>query len=1292
MRQVLLSEVKCYIKQRIGNIFVVLFVLFFGCSHTVAAPEDSDDNPHRSNILACLQLIVESHEAIIWAILQLEKHQNVHYQEDWFYTMLMSKPARTQQNLQRFYILKQAAFKSAEVSDLSAHPITPTQDPPHLTSGNKRSSRTRGEGYGEGKSELDGYLIADSCIQTSIDQLSKASDFGRELGDSLTEPVHCTSTGREGREKDFSEIKFRVLSGEPPYRFGLKDGMICNVYEHVRGKKGVERRVWFELCVPYIKMPDASLYHMGRGQFLSRDSVRNNQDEEAQQEEAAIMELIRGFEDAMSSRAPMFTKSGTTVNWRDSSGIGHEAKTIGGGQCATVWQIYGENLAFRRYDRHSLRSAVQQAEVQKASNVIHEQLVNARDDQGRLRELVEIGLPMPMSILSSRVFSQFEILHSKDDHYTLFEMQPLILREELVEHFLEELIDTFGDDTATISIPLYHFQSDDAQRTGEEVQRSRTEIWTLIVEGILKQVLIASTNLKELNDQGQRLGIAIDPKVANYQVRFVQHRSSDNHDELVAYLANYDGYPPNLSLFNKENVLFEGGPLYSELDKYFKGFSFTKAFVDRSMSLTTLEKQALKILASVAAQTAKKDLNKQVLQFTLDIVNRWLREHNSEWDVDWTLDDIADYQKKSGRYHSTIRLYLLAAELGALINPDAYSIRSTEFPINDDQTDWLKNVRDRFSVHIMAFFHLDEVDKLEQFLMAILDYDFVSDINTVLDELPEDIAAIAWIAESLIEGEGSEFGRRLCADDFQAKLALNDAFSGYQDERNEPMKTNDYGSLYRVGESRSIPIAFEDVGVLAALAHPDHQLLVGLRGFARLPPTHISKSNGYIGAYPSDIVTMIQERNLGLHVVFEHQTRRSLLAGLYGTPEVRLVSLLRNVSQFYDEEQPSSVLQGLSRLLDEKNSSSGLTTDLLSRLLLGRTLIVIELDPLDRERFIIRMYKIVSEQEQQGGDVNLRLNVQTLGEDTLRELVREHSSGYYYIFSGDRVESNFILHADRRNEAAYQIENADPHISDVNHNSGTKPPPQRSMTGDIPAIRLENYRVAILSFIHQNGYVQLPVPPSDQHCLYHALTVMLGINEQRMTKEEVMRKLRFFLARLLLQNTLGTISEEAEMNLVSQLGDDALVDMLTELSIEEGRLGGPVYQNNDVWADYNMMLIAAVVFQIDIPFSFFNVHNLGDDANRVLMHAIARRNGTLQMLDAHELESAVRIVYGPGADHWEIVVPESLRDWIGPYVPWIQGQHNIPSPSRCMNQGVSRMNCVKGIEYIFEPSTAFPSI
>ena len=42
-----------------------------------------------------------------------------------------------------------------------------------------------------------------------------------------------------------------------------------------------------------------------------------------------------------------------------------------------------------------------------------------------------------------------------------------------------------------------------------------------------------------------------------------------------------------------------------------------------------------------------------------------------------------------------------------------------------------------------------------------------------------------------------------------------------------------------------IPIAFQDATLLSALAHPDHLLLVGSRGFTLLPPSSILKYNGY---------------------------------------------------------------------------------------------------------------------------------------------------------------------------------------------------------------------------------------------------------------------------------------------------------------------------------------------------------------------------------------------------------------------------------------------------------------
>ncbi|MDP0562054.1 MAG: hypothetical protein QS721_06885 [Candidatus Endonucleobacter sp. (ex Gigantidas childressi)] len=43
------------------------------------------------------------------------------------------------------------------------------------------------------------------------------------------------------------------------------------------------------------------------------------------------------------------------------------------------------------------------------------------------------------------------------------------------------------------------------------------------------------------------------------------------------------------------------------------------------------------------------------------------------------------------------------------------------------------------------------------------------------------------------------------------------------------------------------PVAFQSATLLAALAHPDHLLLVGSWGFAYLPPSSNLKSFGYIG-------------------------------------------------------------------------------------------------------------------------------------------------------------------------------------------------------------------------------------------------------------------------------------------------------------------------------------------------------------------------------------------------------------------------------------------------------------
>ena len=56
-----------------------------------------------------------------------------------------------------------------------------------------------------------------------------------------------------------------------------------------------------------------------------------------------------------------------------------------------------------------------------------------------------------------------------------------------------------------------------------------------------------------------------------------------------------------------------------------------------------------------------------------------------------------------------------------------------------------------------------------------------------------------------------------------------------------------------------IPIVLEDAGLLAAFTHPNHLLLVGSWGFAQLPPTCISNSNGYRA---SGVETVLKRKKL----------------------------------------------------------------------------------------------------------------------------------------------------------------------------------------------------------------------------------------------------------------------------------------------------------------------------------------------------------------------------------------------------------------------------------------------
>ena len=1181
-----------------------------------------------------------------------------------------------------------------------------SQNSPHqLVSGlTRRRSSARSETDSPGRAKPDGYFIGDSCLSVSSTTLSSHQRFGSEFRFLQNQHFDFTSPSRAAREWDYTAIKFRVLKEQPTYKFGLKDGMLCNVYEHDRVVRHQNELLWVELCAPYIEVPEASLYAMNNAVFQPINNDIARADTELQEGEARIMLLLRGFEaEAGSAGARMFIGKGNTVSLQTPSGS-DIVKCIGHGQCATVWQPGDYRLVFRRYGGHTYNSATEQAAVQQASNTIHEQLAHARDlRRDKLKQVEDIGLPNPMSLFSTRVLSRFLIQPSQDGHYALYEVQPLIPSDELVEHFLLEFAQLANRQqeaaSLTTKVPLYRLRMGPAERDHEYAVKSYGYLWTVIIKEILEQLLTVSKNLEEYrksHDGEDLLGIGIDSKIANYQVRFAYLANHGSPGELRAFLANYDGYPPNLTLFNKETVLFKGGPLYDLLNEYFRGFGFTNEFVTRSMNLTTLEKQALKMLASVASETAQHDPGGRVLQFTLEIVNRWLREQRSQGEevTTWTLEDIKTYQEKSGRYHRAVRLHLLAAELGWKVNPKVYGVRSADFPVNDNQADWLSKIRTRFSSHIMAFFHLNEIDKLEQFLIAILDYDFnasSAETHRKLSALPTDVVEIVQTVQTLLESGGQVFGDVVHDGDVETMMELlSDVFD--QQRRSS--------SNLLVSGTRALParMNLHRCQHTGSCSHSqrEHALFhFWLERFFLYRSFSINESDvkeplqGARHRIPQfELQEMLQRFNLGLEVVSEHHSRRSLLATLLQVPEARLLAGFRNALHRLQrqggakrQEHQAETLEQLLGELSETLRLGGLDSNrnilLLNSLLLDRDFIVLEGGGVSgRDGFVIRQYQLHQTYLQDKERVTLELNSKLLNSDDLRSLVQRMSIGedspHYFIFRGSKAGDWYIL---RPQWWQNQIDGDDDLNPVMNPDVSPSPlflalarelrrPPRTTTASNMSHARLQAYRQALLEFLKRYEYITLPPPPNDNHCLFHALTVILGVNDQKMSKEVLMRKLRHFLAKLLLQVNLGESYEDhltgAELMLINQIGPTALVDMLDELSVTEDAQAGPYHQQTDVWGDYNMILIAAVAFDIDIPFTFFNLHNPGGNPNDVMEHNFAMHNGTVPVLDVTQQQPPVMIVFGEHANHWEVVVQNNAEDLVIPHVPWI----NTPSPTQ----------------------------
>ena len=1457
----MLVKIEKYFKWKSGFLpgtrtLLVTFLLF-SSSHLIAG---EGGEHYRSGILASLSLITKYHRAIIWAIFHLKKCQSIHYQQDWYYQMLVRKPARPEEQtktddftnespladissagvgvldlsffqqpaaLQRqatpptslsllpqpqneeslmetdgktpevilsdtfsqmivspeepggmpvfplpdaqafqprlsqpiavmppvlpalpislswihqrmpqweevekaqakakakalkaqkkrqtqlaegrdfdlkFFVSMEGAFQyrdPEEGSDRSDTPDTSSGTPfgsPHQifsespkTQVSPQSPHKLASGRRTSLLKKDGYFIYDSCVHENTSYLPNYNRFGMEFRKAQKDESDFTALGREARDWDFLAIKFRVLKEQPTYKFGLRDGMICNVYEHVRQlKKGSEHH-WIELCAPYIEAPEASLYQMHQDIFQSIHNDRMKEDPRLQHEEAQIMDLIRRFEMAASGPdAKMFIEKGQDVHLPTDSEEHHTVKCIGHGQCATVWRLGEYQLAARRYGRHTYNSAVEQAAVQQASNTIHEQLANAGDPRiGGLKLVEDIGLPRPMSLLSTRVLSRFLILPSQDGYFALYEIQPLIPRDELVEQFLTEFaqIASTNPSAATLPrfVPLYSAKGD-AKRTGATAVASFGNIWTLIITKILEQLITVSRNLEkftESHDMEQVLGIGIDSKIANYQVRFADVSEQGKDCQLRAFLANFDGYPPNLTLFNKETVLFKGGPLYDLLNEYFEGFGFTKEFITRSMSLTTLEKQALKMLVSVANETAKYDPDGNVLNFTLDIVNRWLKEQRSmDKDVTtWTMEDVAMYQKKSGRYHRAVRLHLLAAELGSKVNPRIFGVSSIDFPVSDDQADWLRQIRARFSTHIMVFFHLNEIDKLEQFLLTLLDYDFnapPAERDRKLAKLPDDVIKIARAAQTLLETGGMVFQEVVQEGDVETIVELmSDVFdrqyTGIHDRllsgaQALPAKLSRCQHTGSCSHSQREHALFH-LWIEHFFLHQSFPVMgISAEEHADLVTRHVSRS---------ELDVLMQNHDLGLRVTSEHHSRRSLLASLLRIPEARLLAGYRNAlqrlqrmrgksRQSNNEERVNRLLQELSEVLQTGERDPNRNILLLNSLLLDRAFIILETDPQEPNRFVIRQYEMTLELQQED-DPGLMLNSRILAEADLRGVVSQMLAGevapHYFIFRGSAAGEWYILRPQESHEQEESVTDPDDHPSDLFLGlvGEMKRYPNKAATSNMSPARLRAYREAISNFLQQHAYERLPNPPNDQHCLFHALTVILGLKGNTLTKAWLMQKLRIFLAKLLLKVNLGSHHEngltEPELMLINQIGPVTLVDMLDELSVTSEALLGPYHrQGRAVWADYNMILIAAVAFGINIPFTFFDLHNPGGHCHNVLEHNTATSNGTMSVLDMNQQPPPVMIIFGEHANHWEVVVQSSFMSLVTPHVPWM---------------------------------------
>ena len=1173
--------------------------------------------------------------------------------------------------------VEQCSASSDVSTDYSTSPHFSPYGSPHtphfLPHARKRSGKTR----------YDGFFVGDNCRAVERKSLSYRAYFDKEYHDQVYFYQRQLATAREERDWDFLEIKFQVHERPPAYQFGLREGMLCNVY-HVRGR-------YYELCAPYAMPLEASLTELSRSRYTPLDeSIAPSFYRKQVDEDQDVLNLFKGFERTIHGQLQnRFVSVGEQYRVDDGTIHPKTVTCIGRGQCAVVWQPGHYRLAFRRYAGHTEHSALQQAWIQQASYAIYEQLSIAHDpEKGALKLEEDIGQAPPMSLASTRVYSRFESLRSPDGSYSLYEIQPLIDREELVENYIGLLMQ-FGPDHQ-VNVPLYLPKLTANIKSSDRAVVSLRVIISMIMEEILSQLETVTENLSRYLESRVpgSLNIGIDPKVANYQVRFSDVSLYHGRQELVAFLSNYDGYPPNLLLFSNQDdpeksVLFKGGELYRLLNEYFSMYGFIKAFVGRTLKLNTLDKQILKMLASIAGEIDSKVepqrrefVKRQVLPFFLDVVNKWMADRAAKNNLSpyepFDVEKIFAYQRDSALYHRAFRLHLLAAEVGSMINPERYSLPKAEFPVSDEQSEWLEQQRQKHLLQMVAFFAVDDIEGLQEFLMRLLDDQH---------RLPQQVLDFLYAFQQLANEQGTILHDLFQWRDFETLAEIiRDAFEARSmpDEEGiaQPFGVA-VGRVTRVEQCR-----FSRGCVHSPREHSLHHLLLRRMFLLRstMPFTGIESYEEETPGKSTELfdyrywLEQLRISNIQLQSRSIHSTRQELFSTLLQLPRARLLAVFRNTcnrlkrrqdSRIPDQEQLLEQLQAILQqsavedpedFLSPQQLERNRNSILLASLLLDHPFIWIIPPRKPREPFQIGRFRLELRADER---VTMQVSQIRLSMFELEQMVlQEQATGvkHYYVLANSEKNEWSILVPDGCEGPPLELDNPDD-LDDSVLEGVTSDKKKRKKEKKEPLSEGEHQRRlrynSELRTFFDNIRFQVANTPPDHFCLLHALTVILNAKGGNVTIESLKRRLRLFIAKLLVKISLYPNDVTlAEHQLIQQFGLTFLGDMLDELFLAQG--GGGAHTTDAVWGDFNLILLAAVEFGVDIPFVNLNIDHWGGMTEPTLQFNIAQPNGNVVQFNPHHQLPDIFIFFDEHPlQHWNLAFNPVHADNIVPLFHWI---------------------------------------